>query len=170
MGGQAFCAISIPLYIMRRNHFLAHVYCDSNKMWTHLHRLVLWTSQCASGPPRLKDSQCRGKKTWIKAFLLKYILIAGVNNLHNKSQIILITLYHSVIPFQWKIIYCLFQNHYVLKVSTVLQINHQPQLYIFQSKQNPKYTIPICVFITGQKPTVSQISCLLHACCYFQNA
>lgn len=31
-GGQAFCAISILLYIMRRNHFLAHVYCDSNKM------------------------------------------------------------------------------------------------------------------------------------------
>lgn len=61
------------------------------KMWTSLHRLVLWAARCHSSPPRLLDSQCRGKK-WIKAFLLKYILIAGVNDLHNKSQIILITL------------------------------------------------------------------------------
>lgn len=60
------------------------------EMWTSLHRLVLWAAWCRSSPPRLQDSQCRGKK-WIKAFLLKYILIAGVNDLHNKSQIILIT-------------------------------------------------------------------------------
>lgn len=110
---------------------------------THLHRLILWTSKCVSGPPRLKDSQCRGKKTWIKAFLLKYSLIAGVDNLHNKSQIILITLYYSVIPVHWKNIYCFFQNHNVLKVSTVLQINYQPQLCIFQSKQKPNYIIQI---------------------------
>lgn len=70
----------------------------STKMWTSLHRLVLWAARCCSSPPRLKDSQCRGKNTWIKAFLLKYILIAGVN-LHNKSQIIVITSYRSISPF-----------------------------------------------------------------------
>lgn len=41
----------------------------STKIWTNLHRLVLWTAQCCSSPPpRLKDSQCRGKKNELKHF------------------------------------------------------------------------------------------------------
>lgn len=40
----------------------------STKMWTHLHRLVLWAARSFSSPPRLKDSQCRGKKHELKHF------------------------------------------------------------------------------------------------------
>lgn len=73
----------------------------SIKMWTHLHRLSFGQHDVSLVHQRLKIHSVE-EKNMIKAFLLKYILIAGVNNLHNKSQTILITLYHSVSPFIWK--------------------------------------------------------------------